>query len=271
MSDIDTLARQLAGNLTLNQLRERQQAFTAGGSATERPAQFVEAEVGYWQRVFAEQPARQELAVTTRLEQEMDYDQARKKFWSIMQMRAAHIMQLENDMDFAWEFTPEEVERNRNLLKYFINDATGAYLLHKGLFVFGQNGTGKTEIMAAFSRFCEQEKLSKQFVFCSMSKVYADTRADKDYNPLELNQQHNRCFDEFGRHIGPVLRFGDHLDVNEAIIEARYERFRRYGQFTHFITNMAPNEGEGNFSPMVFDRLRSMCTSVAFTGKSRRV
>ena len=255
MNDINKIAEQLAGGLSLDEMRRRQ-----SGIVKERvkSPQEIEAEKEYWSKVFAEKPTKPELVMSRRTAQEMDYDEAKRKFWNIMQMRAAHIATLENNPEFEWIITPEFGDTLRNMVKYFINDSTGEIPLTKGLFIFGENGTGKTEIMQAFSRFTVQYDLTKQFVFCSMSETYNRTRANKEYDPVEINEQQDRCFDEFGRQVGPVLRYGDPLDINEAIIESRYSRFRRYGQITHFIANMAPNEAEAQLSPMVFDRLRSM-------------
>lgn len=269
MKDINKIAEQLAGGLSLDDLRRQQSAFAARFSGSAGSGS--EAERSYWQQVFAERPTTKgDLVMTRRTAQEMGYDDARRRFWATMQMRAAHIASLENNPEFEWIVTQEFADTLRNLVKYFINDSTGGLPLTKGLFIFGENGTGKTEIMQAFVRFTETYDLTKRFTFCSMSEVYNKARADKDFDPIAPNEQHDRCFDEFGRNVGPVIRFGDALDINEAIIEARYNRFRRYGQITHFIANMAPNEAEEQLSPMIFDRLRSMCTSIEFTGKSKR-
>lgn len=268
--DINKIAEQLAGGMSLDDLRRQQSAFAARFSGSAGSGS--DAERSYWQQVFAERPTTKgDLVMTRRTAQEMGYDDARRRFWAILQMRAAHIATLENNPEFEWAITDQFANTLRNMVKYFVNDSTGEIPLTKGLFIFGENGTGKTEIMQAFSRFTTQHDLTKQFVFCSMSEVYSRTRADKEYDPVTINEQQDRCFDEFGRQVGPVLRYGDPLDINEAIIEARYTRFRRYGQITHFIANMAPNEAEAQLSPMVFDRLRSMCTSIEFTGKSKRI
>lgn len=267
MNDIEKIATQLAGGLSLDELRRRQSGELKHRAKTPEE---IESKKEYWAKVFAEKPAKPELLMCRSTAQEMEYEDARRKFWAIMQIRAAHIATLENNPQFEWVITPEFGAILKSLVKYFINDCTSKFPLTKGLFIFGENGTGKTETMQAFAAFAEKYNLSKRFVFGSMSEVYSKARADKDYDPITPNEQHDRCFDEFGRTVGPVMRFGDVLDINEAIIEARYNRFRRYGQITHFIANMAPNEAEAKLSPMIFDRLRSMCTSIEFPGKSKR-
>lgn len=272
--DINEIARELAHNFSPEQLREKWEQREAGDKY---PAgEIGEAERAYWHNVFREpQRNASALMVSKAAKQEMEYGEARKKVWNLMQLRAAHISDLEN-IEFEWEFDEEERARNANLVKYFINDASAVlpdgkpFPLSKGLFLFGAPGTGKTEIMRVFEKFCLDNDLSKQFRFTSMSEVYTKTRLSADYDPVKDNIQFDRAFDEFGRYVGSVMRFGEGIDVNESILEQRYERMKRYGQLTHLIANLTPNETESQFSPMIFDRVRSMCTGVYFKGKSKR-
>lgn len=268
MQDINHIAQQLAGGLSLDELRRRQ-GQAGEFRRREKTPEEAAAEAEYWEKVFAERPKRQTLYVMRSTAQEMDYEEAKKKFWGIMRFRAAVISTLEN-RPFEW-LVDESMKFNlANLVKYFINDPTCKWPLTKGLFIFGQNGTGKTEVMQCLSKFTEQHELTKRFVFTSMSDVYTAARADKESDPVSQNIQYDRCFDEFGRNTGPVIRYGDPIDLNEAILEGRYNRFKNYGQLTHLIANMAPNEAEARFSTMIFDRMRSMCTSVHFQGESKR-
>ncbi len=243
------------------------------GSVEVTPEQ-LEALAAYWVKVFAprdriELQPNGGVVMVRNTAQEMEYGEARRKVWNILQLRAAHIEVLEN-RPFEWVFGEAEKTHLQNLTRYFINDPACPYSLTKGLFLFGAPGTGKTEIMQAMERFARENKLTKAFHFCSLSEIHVRAKAEKDSDPVTPNVQYDRCFDEFGRYVGPITRFGDSLDINEAIIEQRYERSRRYGQITHFIANSTPNEMQEAFSPMVFDRLRSMCTSIHFEGESKR-
>lgn len=269
---IEEIARQLAGNLSPDQVRERWAALENGAKFA--APQIGEAERAYWQRVFDEKEAPQTLYVTRSTRREMDYETARRKVWALMQLRAAHISDLQN-APFEWEMTAAFAAVVRALTKYFINDPTAEYdgkpiPITKGLFIYGAVGTGKTELMQIFERFCRENDLSKAFQFSSFSKIYTDAKANSDFDPIAPNVCFDRCFDEFGRYVGAVKRWGDDLDINEAILEQRYDRFKRYGQLTHLIANLAPNEVETKFSPMLFDRIRSMCTGVYFKGESKR-
>ncbi len=269
--NIDELARQLAGNMSLEQLRARQSGgVQVAEPARQTPEQQAKA-AEYWQRVFSDvAPAQTTLMVSRRTVQEMDYETARKKVWALLQLRAAHIADLENNPEFKWQFSDDDRANLQNIVRYFVNDPACAYPLTKGLFLYGAPGTGKTEIMKVMERFCRENSLTKAFEFTSLSGIHIQTKAEKDHDPITKNVQHDRCFDEFGRFVGPVIRYGESLDINEALIEMRYERFKRYGQLSHFIANTTPNEMKDAFSPMIFDRLRSMCTSIHFKGESKR-
>ena len=267
--DIDKIALQLAGGLTLEQLREKQGGNPYETRFEQSPTIPITDEGrAHLQRVATERPIQTQLPAR-QIVQEMEYDAARKSFWGVMQVRAFELSQIEC-REFEWQLSNEASERIKNIVKYFINDPESAYPLQKGLFVMGAPGTGKSEVMGIAARFCAENKLSKEFEIASMSKIYVKAKIDKDFDPVTPYTQFNRCLDEFGRHVGGVVRFGDSININEAIIEERYERMKRYGQITHLIANMTTQEAADHFPPMVFDRLREMCTSVVFAGQSKR-
>ena len=271
LTHIADLAHEAAGGKDLDQLRLDEAAYLEKRRQrrTEASAEAAEALKTYWDKVFSDQPAKPSvLMVTRRTAQEMDYEEARRKFWAILQMRAAHIAVNSGNPEFKWIFTEEEAAQIANLLRYFINDPSGQYPLTKGLFVYGAPGTGKTEIMQALSRFTQEYDLTKKFEFVSMSAVY--DRARKGADEVSTQEQQDRCFDEFGRITGTVLQYGNPIDLNESVLEARYIRHQRYGQLTHLITNATPNSTKQMFTPALHDRIRSMCTGVLFSGASKR-
>lgn len=271
MKHISEIAHNAAGGKSLEDLRAAQEGYQQAreNRQAETSPEAVEALRNYWQRVFAEKPAPQPyLMVTRRTVQEMDYEEARRKFWNILQLRAAHIAINTGQPDFKWIFNEDSAAKIGNLLKYFINDPSGKYPLTKGLFVFGAPGTMKTETMEALVRFANENDLTKKFKLVDMTEIYKSVRGGAD--EVAIQQQQDRCFDEFGRITGTVLQHGNPIDPNEAILEARYKRFKRYGQLTHMITNTTPNATETMFSPALYDRILEMCTGVLFSGQSKR-
>lgn len=268
--DIDALAKELAKGMSLEAMREKMNGGTLStGSIPPLSPTIPITDKGraYLDNLHKEKqpapPAQRDLS------QPMSWDVARRKVWALFEMRAAHISQIE-DREFNWVFDQDELTIIRNLIRYFTNDREGKYPITKGLFLYGLPGTGKTEIMQVMERFARENDLPKKFEFTSMAETYVKTKAEKGFDPITLNIQLDRCFDEFGLYTGSVMTFGESLDINEAIIEARYKRYRQSGQITHFISNMTTIEAQGAFSPMIFDRIRQMCTSVHFKGNSKR-
>lgn len=268
--DIDKIAAELAGGLSLDQLREMQGKNPYETRFEPTPTvPITERGKEHLKRISAGKTVQQ--APTPRqLAKEMDYNDARRAFWRIMEERANEISEIEKRV-FNWEISQEMSEIIKNMIRYFINDESCAYKLNKGLFLCGMPGTGKSEMVAMFSKFCRENKLSKEFEITSFSQVHIRAKTDKDFDPIAPIVQFNRCFDEFGRHIGPIVRFGDSLNINEAVLEERYERHKRYGQITHLVSNMTPHEVQEAFPPMILDRIKSMCASVVFPGKSKRI
>ena len=268
--DIDVLAKELAKGLSLEAMREKMNGGTLStGSIPPLSPTMPITDKGraYLDNLHKEkQPAP---PVMRDLSQPMSWDVARRKVWALFEMRAAHISHLENK-DFNWQFDENDLGIIRNMIRYFTNDKKCEWPLTKGLFLYGLPGTGKTEIMQVFEKFVSENDLPKKFEFTSMSDVYVRAKGEKNFDPIAPNIQLDRAFDEFGRYTGPVLTFGDPLDINEAIIEARYKRFRNGGQLTHIISNMTTVELKDAFSSMIFDRIGQMCTGVLFSGQSKR-
>ncbi len=280
---LEQIAHEAAGGKSLEDLRRIQEAAAQAFSnpiVKVTPEQ-EEKEAAYWQKVFDERRATaraQQVPVMARLfkpeksilhpGQVMRYEEARDIFKKILQERGQQIAILKNDDNFRWVFTDKDGIIIMNLIKYFINDPTSAYPLNKAPFFYGGVGTGKTEFMMMFQRFCEENEFQKSFEFCSMSEIYYKAKTDKNYNPLESNLSFDRCFDEFI--VGDVKRMGDNLNIAEAIIELREKRFINYGQLTMFTANCAPDDLPNHVSPMVYDRIRQMCFSVHFEGDSKR-
>jgi len=293
--DIDALAAELAKGLSLDEMRKMQGGKLSGGGipALSETKPITERGRAHLDSLKISSTAKI-VAIPRRIVQEMPYDDAdfeawvkagkistldnggalataKRKVWALLEMRSAHISVIEN-REFNWVFDENLPWIIRNMTKYFINDPSCEFRggLAKGLFLYGVPGTMKTELMLIFERFCRENNLQKQFQFTSMSDVYAKAKVDSKFDPITQNIQLDRCLDEFGRYTGAVLNFGESLDINEVVIEQRYPRFRNGGQLTHIIANIDPNQAEPLFSPMIFDRIKQMCTSVHFKGQSKR-
>ena len=118
--------------------------------------------------------------------------------------------------------------------------------------------------------FRKQWIWTRQFEFDCMSGIYRSVRSAKSDEAATKACSNDRCFDELGRMTGPVMLYGDPVDIVEQVIETRYIRNRTYGQITHFVSNCPPSDLQNLLSPPVFDRVKSMITSICLDGESKR-
>lgn len=228
---------------------------------SEKGAQYL---AGIWQ----ERPTASAPTVKMRsFEQVCDYSEIWKPFAMHMKQREIEISAQRGEA-FTWEFSADMKRKIADILRYFVNDRKSEIPLYKGLLIYGQPGTGKTEIMQAVQVAAKAVNSPKVFEWTNLSEEYTKAKANQNYDPIEKNVMFDRCFDEFLRQFGPVNPRG--LDITEAAIEQREARFKRYGQLTHIVSNLDTVEMADILSKMAFDRIRSMCTSIEFDGESKR-
>jgi len=262
--NIDELARQLSAGLTLDQMREKQNALAAGRRYIHDEGDEARAKL----RAYAAQvkaPRRENALVVVRSTrpEKIAYEAAKRAVWKILCERG-------EQLNRVFTFTDEQKPVVANLVRYFINDPACEYDLKKGIYLYGKIGSGKTEIMQALSRFTKENELSKAFEMSNMAQIYAGCRADKNSDPIAPNTCLDRCFDEIGKDIGPVLMYGEPLDINETLIYARYERNRKYGQLSHFVSNFQPIDIMQMLSERVTSRMKDLCTSIEYPGTDLR-
>lgn len=203
--------------------------------------------------------------------QEISYEEACIIFREIRIKRGEFITERINP-NFKWMLNSVDKEMIANLIKYFINDSSSSFPLHKGIWLFSKPGVGKSEIMYLLSLFCTKANLTKSFGFINISEEYTKARNDKNCDNITKLVQGNKCLDEFLFQFGDVNSYGNKIDLNEAIVEQRYNRMTRFCQFTHLTSNVSPSEAvlEKKINPRIADRLNAMCTAVLWEGESKR-
>lgn len=261
--NIDELARALSGNRTVEQLRDAQNRRSNAGVIGNS-----EAVAAYWGKVFSGEKM-QRVTMVAPLVQQIDFETARVEFREVIKDRALEIGIAKNQ-EYKIELAPEQGVVVVTLLKWLINDPTCPIDIAKGFWLYGEPGTFKTELVGLLMRYAEQRELFKAFKFTDWSLEYDVALMDGKSDMIQVNEQAFRCFDEFGRKSMPINRFGNKVDANESIIESRYCRFKKYRQFTMFVSNYDPMQIKSILSPMAFDRLTEMVTSIRMPGNSKR-
>lgn len=171
-------------------------------------------------------------------------------------------------------------ENNKNYLnifcKYFAQDLsfeTDHYGdLHKGLYVLGGNGTGKT------SSFEILQKISKTY---SINQIWTSIICTHDvvreFNLSEstkkdfIIQKYSRgrfMFDDLGAET-EASNFGKE-DIFIRIMELRYNDFISKGVKTHITSNLTFDDIKKRYGVRVYDRFFEMFNIVKVNGERRR-
>lgn len=157
---------------------------------------------------------------------------------------------------------------------------------HKGLWVWGNIGTGKSTMLEIVREYCrlvrptahyrekgesrilESESLEYGFRITNASFV-AGAFAKDGYPGIEsyiINRR--QAFDEVGRETIPTGFYGNMENVFQYILQRRYDL--RYGDFTHVTSNLSPDQIGGVYGDHIFDRCIEMFNFVEMTGQSWR-
>lgn len=266
MIDINEVAKELSGGKSLDELRaaanrKQQRSLENVGKLSEHGKEYLAT-------IWNNQNESKEKKVLISYNQEGNYDTAKKYFWEMILQREKEIAILKNISSYKIFFTPDQADVIRNILKWLINDSSSTLKLDKCVWLYGEVGTFKTELMQLLAKFSQHHNLSKKFFFVDWSIDYEDfITDDKKYQSLI---QFNRCFDEFLKKTNDVSDFGNKENPNETLIEVRYKKYQAFGQKTILISNFAPIEAQEMLSKQAYDRIRGMFVSIQMPGTSKR-
>jgi hypothetical protein len=141
---------------------------------------------------------------------------------------------------------------------------------NKGLFVIGGVGTGKTTTMEVLRAL---RWLPCRSISC---KVLSGMASAEGLNFVEMFKEQRKVsgelrsndwyFDDFGAEDRSVQHFGTMVRPMEEVITMRYEQYQRYGMFSHFTSNLKPEQIRELYGERVYSRLAGMCNVVVVNG-----
>lgn len=178
-------------------------------------------------------------------------------------------------------------------MKPLLNDLTrwclmleGKYDPEKGLWLWGDIGTGKSTMLEIIREYCNRkrspvayrdkdnprqmrtEKWPYSFRITNASYV-AGMYAKEGYPGIEEYISNCRqSFDEVGRECIPTGYFGNMENVFQYIIQRRYDL--RHGDFTHVTSNLSPDQIGIVYGDHICDRCFEMFNFVQMSGESWR-
>tara|TARA_R110002126_G_scaffold139672_2_gene284436 strand:+ start:306 stop:1253 length:948 start_codon:yes stop_codon:yes gene_type:complete len=173
----------------------------------------------------------------------------------------------------AFQFDSKNKEVIDQLFKYFIQDPKCKLDLHKGIFICGSVGTGKSSLMKAFARFTKDNNFENSFDVVCMRQVNMQVDAS-GLSSLKQYCSGNRLFDDIALRQKKINSFGTQIMPSDEIIQLMYQRFTKLiPRPTHFSSNVDfwnNKELSKIYDERSIDRLFEMCNVVYLGGSSRR-
>lgn len=143
------------------------------------------------------------------------------------------------------------------------------YSLDKGLLLYGNVGSGKTDLLRSLQRALWLVQSPIAFAYVNMKQV-GEEFGTGGYTAMHRYARRHWMFDELGQlEKETVGNYSNKVNVAESIILTRYEQFR-YGHLSHFTTNLTKDQMKEHYDNRVWSRLQEMCNMICVVGPDRR-
>lgn len=177
----------------------------------------------------------------------------------------------------------------KKIVAYFFGDPDfeqmgDNYSLNKGLFIFGNTGSGKSVIMKIMAS--DHFKLIRKRSVVSVLAVqndfvdsgYAGLRkytegSFYDYHPTQFDTEKRPveyCFDDIGSEELNSKHYGNNINVMELILIKRYNFFQDHGMITHLTSNLFLEQIEKFYGSRIESRFSELFNIICMAGKDRR-
>lgn len=162
----------------------------------------------------------------------------------------------------------------------------GPYDPHKGLWIWGDIGTGKSTLLKIIQEYCRivrkperyrdishPNRLRKDVLpygFRITNANYVTGAYARDGYPgiEEYIANCRQAFDEVGRECVPTGYYGNLENIFQYIFQRRYDL--RRGDFTHVTSNLNPQQIGAVYGDHIYDRCIEMFNFVEMKGESWR-
>lgn len=181
---------------------------------------------------------------------------------------------------YRHDFVIDDIDRPvvTKLIAYFLRDGEVAAKekldLHKGLFLTGPVGCGKTSIIRILSNFSlpdhrpfikSSQEISLEFTDLGTDVILKYSR--RAFNPYR-RMPHIHCFDDLG--FEPLVNYwGNKINLMAQILFTRYNLMHSHGMITHIITRLNAAELGAIYGDLLRSRMREMFNVIAFQPDSR--
>lgn len=246
-------------NLSLEELRKQQEKFFIRKSDVKKP--MTETELAYWEKVFAapqKNPFEELLADLERQEDVkpeinpwLDYQEAKKALWYWMQVIARR-------KRFTWVVYPGLKDLCELVAAYFSGNAAQGLDLHKGFFIYGGCGGGKSEIMCAAQMMAKGYNMTgRMFGIAEVERIVQETERVNEAH-LGRYYSNNWCFDDMGNTGMTYQHMGNVINPMQTIFTKRSRVMQVRYITTHITSNIDPEVYQNTFDARVLSRWKQM-------------
>ena len=176
-----------------------------------------------------------------------------------------------------WESDTEMVFHD--LVRYFIGDTEGTYDVHRGIYLFGGFGVGKTLLMKSFQEFTMliEERLTlasvaftpRTFRFNFDKDIAMEIQRTATTDSLRQYFTGMRLFDDLGNEDEKKI-YGNDVNAIAEILLTRYNAYQYGGPVTHCTSNLAPHECQEVYGDRVGSRVFELFNHVWLDGGDKR-
>lgn len=173
----------------------------------------------------------------------------------------------------TWEVAPEHREAVNAIFEWCM-DIPGKLDLSKGLWLWGNNGTGKTTLLRIVKEFCREIRKRDSrgdiygFRIVNVPELCGIYESKGRKGIEEYIVTSRQAFDELGAEETLTGHFGTPLNVMQYILMGRYDR--RFGGVTHVTTNLTLEDVKARYGDRIYDRCKEMFNIVYLGGKTYR-
>lgn len=193
------------------------------------------------------------------------YAEAREAFWT------AYTMQLRCYAPFVHTDNAPIVQQ---LVRYHTSCPDCALAPHKGLYLYGAYGSGKSALIKSLIAFSATypHHLMRRPVWIHYKK-FKKTGTSVD-EVLSEWSGYEIVIDDLGyeedSRTSTTNSYGTITNIVQEVVRYRYEIYQSRGIVTHFTTNKSPEEIRDLYGEGTSTRLKEMCTPLLWRGGSLR-
>lgn len=164
------------------------------------------------------------------------------------------------------------------LVKYFTGNESKLNR-HKGIYLYGAVGRGKTIIMQSLAQMCliiesklenaGKEFTQRKFKVVNSKSIIAEFAETKKHETLKRYYSNSLCIDDFGAEENFKM-WGNEMNVIGDIIEERYQRYQYSGLLTHATSNIPPEDWREKYGDRVDSRMNELFNPVLLVGIDKR-